>query len=512
MALELMKACRAKNIDCIVAPYEADAQLAYFSITGIAHLIITEDSDLLTFGCTRVFFKMDHGGSGVLIEKDQLYLSLGGRAEYFNHEKFRRMCILSGCDYLPSLPGIGLGKAFKFFSRTTNDDINTTLCRVPSCLKMPNLEVTKEYRDDFVQAEQTFLYQLVYDPVSRKVVPLTPYPEDMDINTLLYAGKYLDEDVAFHLALGNLDVKNLDRIANYDPDTSKKPLSFGIWSKNFSIKTQQPPLRELALQSQETKPALCKKITTKIEFSLTKQATAQPIQMTESELTSQYIQKETSPLSPVLSRKRKRSIDSSQSVALVDFSEDSTISSNTASVIPAILDPFVQEIDCATYVVHEKKTPSKNSNPFVKLKSPPTGNCAKTPPSITSHFSALRTLSQLKTTNSQGEEIVTSSYFQTDNFSSPQASTITGKLAKTILNSDNHLIPISSTKASFQPFKPVTSSLTESRPFSLNEFSPKITKTVSGCRVAGLSRQTQKKTPSSGMRQLNLRDMFALKD
>ena len=34
------------------------------------------------------------------------------------------MCILSGCDYLPSLPGIGLGKAFKFFSRTTNDDIN----------------------------------------------------------------------------------------------------------------------------------------------------------------------------------------------------------------------------------------------------------------------------------------------------------------------------------------------------------------------------------------------------
>ena len=39
--------------------------------------------------------------------------------------RFRRMCILSGCDYLPSIPGIGLGKAFKFFSQTTNDDINT---------------------------------------------------------------------------------------------------------------------------------------------------------------------------------------------------------------------------------------------------------------------------------------------------------------------------------------------------------------------------------------------------
>ena len=36
MALELIKVCRAKNIDCIVAPYEADAQLAYLAIQGIS--------------------------------------------------------------------------------------------------------------------------------------------------------------------------------------------------------------------------------------------------------------------------------------------------------------------------------------------------------------------------------------------------------------------------------------------------------------------------------------------
>lgn len=32
MALDLIKVCRARNIDCIVAPYEADAQLAYLSL------------------------------------------------------------------------------------------------------------------------------------------------------------------------------------------------------------------------------------------------------------------------------------------------------------------------------------------------------------------------------------------------------------------------------------------------------------------------------------------------
>ncbi len=41
-------------MDCIVAPYEADAQLAYLSKTGIAQVIITEDSDLILFGCERV--------------------------------------------------------------------------------------------------------------------------------------------------------------------------------------------------------------------------------------------------------------------------------------------------------------------------------------------------------------------------------------------------------------------------------------------------------------------------
>lgn len=54
MALKVMQECRKRNVDCIVAPYEADAQLAFFSIEGIADLVITEDSDLLLFGCKRV--------------------------------------------------------------------------------------------------------------------------------------------------------------------------------------------------------------------------------------------------------------------------------------------------------------------------------------------------------------------------------------------------------------------------------------------------------------------------
>ena len=50
----VLQACRAKGVDCIVAPYEADAQLAYLSRTGAAQIVITEDSDLILFGCEKV--------------------------------------------------------------------------------------------------------------------------------------------------------------------------------------------------------------------------------------------------------------------------------------------------------------------------------------------------------------------------------------------------------------------------------------------------------------------------
>ncbi len=56
-------------------------------------------------------------------------------------------------------------------------------------LKM-NLVVPEEYIEGFIRANNTFLYQLVFDPVRRKVVPLNPYPEHIDPATLGYTGLY----------------------------------------------------------------------------------------------------------------------------------------------------------------------------------------------------------------------------------------------------------------------------------------------------------------------------------
>lgn len=56
-------------------------------------------------------------------------------------------------------------------------------------LKM-NLVVPEQYIEGFTRANNTFLYQLVFDPIKRKVVPLNAYPEHINPATLGYAGLY----------------------------------------------------------------------------------------------------------------------------------------------------------------------------------------------------------------------------------------------------------------------------------------------------------------------------------
>ncbi|KAF8772039.1 Exonuclease 1 like protein [Argiope bruennichi] len=211
MARQVIEACKKKCIDCIVAPYEADAQLAYLDKIGMVQLIITEDSDLILFGCNK-----DSCGGGLLYEKENLPKSFGSKASKFSFEKFRYMCILSGCDYLPSLPGIGLAKACKFFTVTNNMDLANVLPKMPCYLKMPKLTVPDEYIESFIKANNTFLYQLVFCPQRKTLVPLNPYPDDIKPEDVEYAGKYLPDNLACQLAIGNINVKTME---NFDSST-----------------------------------------------------------------------------------------------------------------------------------------------------------------------------------------------------------------------------------------------------------------------------------------------------
>lgn len=72
MAFQLITQLQRLGVEFVVAPYEADAQMAWLSRTNKVAAVITEDSDMLLFGCRRVLYKLDSNGYSEEICLDRL--------------------------------------------------------------------------------------------------------------------------------------------------------------------------------------------------------------------------------------------------------------------------------------------------------------------------------------------------------------------------------------------------------------------------------------------------------
>lgn len=72
MVNNFIQSLKRERVQYIVSPYESDAQLAFLFKEKIVDLVITEDSDLLAYGVSKVFFKMDPSGNGNEIDLSQL--------------------------------------------------------------------------------------------------------------------------------------------------------------------------------------------------------------------------------------------------------------------------------------------------------------------------------------------------------------------------------------------------------------------------------------------------------
>lgn len=210
--------CKREKINYIVAPYEADAQLAFLNLNNLCEFIITEDTDLILYGCRKIIYKLDTKGGCVLYDRTRLSKCLGPHGEDVSFEKFRRICILSGCDYLKNIPSVGLQSAKKFFLLTKQDNIKTLLPKLSTYLKSPRLagKVTEEYIKGFIDAESTFKHHIVYDPVNETLRPLEPYPRGCSSSDYPLAGKRFHRVMARDMAKGEIDLDSLNPKSDLD--------------------------------------------------------------------------------------------------------------------------------------------------------------------------------------------------------------------------------------------------------------------------------------------------------
>jgi len=167
-----LQALRAEDVPYVVAPYEADAQLAYLERLGIVDGIITEDSDLLVFGCKNVYFKLnDVEGTVTSISRDDFGKMTECSLRGWTDAQFRAMAILSGCDYLQSIPGVGLKTAWTLLRKYRTPENVIRALRLEGKKSVP-----ERYLEAFMITEKVFLYQRVYDPLEEKLVNLTEIP------------------------------------------------------------------------------------------------------------------------------------------------------------------------------------------------------------------------------------------------------------------------------------------------------------------------------------------------
>lgn len=193
MAFQLIKALKRAGVEYVVAPYEADAQLAWLERNHIIDAIVTEDSDLLVFGCKRVLFKMDSDGNCIEVAQTRITsckaLSFAG----WTTDLFRQMAILSGCDYLPSIPGMGLKNAHRLLQRHKSVKKVLQAVRLEGKMRVP-----ADYSKDFERAERTFLHQRVWDTQRQCLTMLQPVTDEADATI----GDFIGPDVAHDLAIG----------------------------------------------------------------------------------------------------------------------------------------------------------------------------------------------------------------------------------------------------------------------------------------------------------------------
>lgn len=201
MAKSVMVELDRKHVKYVVAPYEADPQMVYLEKIGLVDGILSEDSDLLIFGCRRLITKLNDYGECVEIDRENFDKIKRPNLGQFSQEQLRDVAILSGCDYTKGIPGVGLKTAFNLIQKLGS------LERVILSLQAEKKEIPENFLDEALKATLAFQYQKVFDPTKQSLSTLMAYPEDhnIDMDTVeLCCGRTLEHQIHKGICNGKL--------------------------------------------------------------------------------------------------------------------------------------------------------------------------------------------------------------------------------------------------------------------------------------------------------------------
>ena len=206
--ISCLSALRKLGITCVVAPYEASAQMAFLCHVHFCQAVLTNDSDVLVYSAVcgtsfPVLYRFEKSGQvqsvdlisiGILDKnlsvnscpnKSAVVNSVVSGIQHknsggfqgilrknFKGPKGRRMfiqlCILGGCDYVDNLQGISIVNAQQIVLRHKDIANDVRFLRIIQYLQQITV-VPNDYLNRVLRAEALFHYQSVYDPYTEEI-------------------------------------------------------------------------------------------------------------------------------------------------------------------------------------------------------------------------------------------------------------------------------------------------------------------------------------------------------
>jgi flap endonuclease-1 len=146
---ELLDTC---GIPYIQAPEEADPQCVCLLENKLIYAVATEDMDLLTFKCERLLKNFFSNKDEEIIEINYNKMIEGLNLD---NNQFLDLCILLGCDYLPTLQGLGLVKSYNYIKKYKSIENILELKDGKNSIITPEEYNYNEVRDYFKKSSST---------------------------------------------------------------------------------------------------------------------------------------------------------------------------------------------------------------------------------------------------------------------------------------------------------------------------------------------------------------------
>jgi hypothetical protein len=234
ITMAVMEGLRERKIPFLVAPYEADGQLAYLSQKHFIDLIVTEDSDLVCYGAGPILYRMvdrlKYGElTGELVRRQDLaaYFKANLDLTDISPAVLTVLCVAIGCDYIKNLKGIGIVTATKILRDSFLIRLQPGQSPLATFIEglfaktndaaISDDDSKQAYVNNFVEALFMFRHPVIFDPIKGECVHLgdvvngdpelvsfQPYKELLqDFNRRAQVtGKILDHKLALCIAEG----------------------------------------------------------------------------------------------------------------------------------------------------------------------------------------------------------------------------------------------------------------------------------------------------------------------